>query len=65
MGRSSLRELNKVEGKEALYAGYDFAELERAIFDDNFLPIKVNQADGVDLIATSACNFYEGCSILS
>ena len=53
-------QLNQVEGKEALYAGYDFAELERAIFDDGFLPIKVNQADGVDLIATSACNFYEG-----
>lgn len=35
-------------------------EVLRAIFDPEYMPIKVNQADGVDLIATSACNFYEG-----
>lgn len=37
-------------------------ELLRAIFDSTFMSIKVNQADGVDLIETSACNFYEGVS---
>jgi len=40
--------------------GVAFPDIDRAMFDENFLPIKVNQADGVDLIATSACNFYEG-----
>lgn len=35
-------------------------DIDKAIFDPDFMNIKVNQADGVDLIATSACNFYEG-----
>ena len=35
-------------------------ELERAIFDSTYLRIKTNQADGVDLIQTSANNFYVG-----
>ncbi len=30
----------------------------RAMFDSTYLTIKVNQADGVDLITTSAGNFY-------
>lgn len=30
------------------------------IFDPTVLPKRVNQADGVDLVQTSACNFYEG-----
>ena len=30
------------------------------IFDDNVLPKRVNKADGEDLVATSACHFYEG-----
>jgi len=34
-------------------------ELMRAIFDNTYLPIKVNQADGVDVIAQSAGNFYQ------
>lgn len=29
------------------------------IFDPNVLPKRVNQADGDDLVKTSACNFYE------
>lgn len=29
------------------------------IFDPNALPKRVNQADGDDLVKTSACNFYE------
>ena len=36
------------------------AELGRVMFDSTCMKIKVNQADGVDLISTSACNFYEG-----
>ena len=30
------------------------------IFDENVLPKRVNKAKGVDLIQTSACNFYQG-----
>ena len=30
------------------------------IFDDTILPKRVNKAKGVDLIQTSACNFYQG-----
>jgi len=37
-----------------------FLELEPVIFDPQVLPMRVNQADGVDLLATSACNYYEG-----
>ena len=36
------------------------ADLKRAIFDPEYMAIKVNQADGVDLIQTSATNFYKG-----
>ena len=34
--------------------------LRRLIFDPTFLPKKVNQAEGQDLITTSATNLYEG-----
>ena len=34
--------------------------LEKVIFDPTFMPKKVNQADGEDLILTSATNLYEG-----
>lgn len=30
------------------------------IFDPDVLPKRVNQADGEDLVKTSACNYYEG-----
>ena len=52
--------------EQAKAAGNDCAcldadsELLRAIFDPDFMQIKVNQADGADVIATSANNFYEG-----
>lgn len=36
--------------------------IKRLIFDAGFLPKKVNQAEGQDLIATSATNLYEGVS---
>ncbi|MBQ9654810.1 MAG: dihydrofolate reductase [Prevotella sp.] len=35
-------------------------ELFPVIFDPDVLPKRVNQADGEDLVATSACNFYQG-----
>ena len=34
--------------------------LDRIIFDPTFMAKRVNQADGEDLILTSACNMYEG-----
>lgn len=39
-----------------------FDRLKSAIFDPSFLPKKVNKADGCDLVATSACNFYHKVS---
>ncbi len=35
-------------------------ELFPVIFDDTVMPKRVNQADGEDLIVTSAMNYYEG-----
>lgn len=37
-----------------------FDELQPVIFDPAVLPKRVNQADGEDLVLTSACNYYEG-----
>ena len=37
-------------------------ELFPVIFDPDVLPKRVNQADGDDLVQTSACNFYEEVS---
>ena len=34
--------------------------LDRILFDPGFMAKRVNQADGEDLILTSACNMYEG-----
>ena len=34
--------------------------MERVIFDPDYLPKRVNKADGEDLVLTSACNFYDG-----
>lgn len=33
--------------------------LRRLLFDKTFMPKRVNKRDGVDLVRTSACNFYE------
>ena len=39
----------------------DFCDvLFPVIFDPDVLPKRVTKADGVDLVQTSACNFYEG-----
>ena len=37
-------------------------EVFPVIFDSNVLPKRVNKADGQDLLATSACNFYQNVS---
>lgn len=37
-------------------------EILSVIFDADYLPKRVNKAEDVDLIKTSACNFYEGVS---
>lgn len=36
------------------------ATIKTVIFDPTVAPTKVNQTDGVDLLATSAMNYYEG-----
>lgn len=35
-------------------------ELLPVLFDPSVMPKRVNQADGEDLVLTSACNYYEG-----
>lgn len=35
-------------------------EIFPVIFDPTIMPKRVNQADGADLLLTSACNYYEG-----
>ncbi len=35
-------------------------ELFPVIFDPAIMPKRVNQADGEDLVLTSACNYYDG-----
>ncbi|MDE6654735.1 MAG: dipeptidyl peptidase 3 [Muribaculaceae bacterium] len=39
-------------------SGTDSQEYIKIVFDPEYLAKRVNQADGVDLIATSACNLY-------
>lgn len=53
----SLLPLTEGETVEGL-----FDRLKSAIFDPSFQPKKVNKADGCDLVATSACNFYHDVS---
>lgn len=52
--------LAKKEPAAMAFVGSDYADIERLVFDPSFLPKRVNQADGADLILTSANNFYEG-----
>ena len=57
--------LNKVESRRLpLAEGESVAHLadtlSKIIFDANYLPKRVNKADGEDLVLTSACNYYEG-----
>ena len=36
-----------------------YAEISPAIFDSSYMAKRVNQADGEDVIVTSACNYYD------
>ena len=47
-------------GSNGLPAKVRIDQLRRLIFDAGYLPKRVNQAEGQDLIATSANNMYEG-----
>ncbi len=47
--------INEAEDRDAL-----LNELLPVIFDADVMPKRVNQADGADLIKTSACNYYDG-----
>lgn len=35
-------------------------ELRRPIFDPDYMPTRVNQDSGVDVVCNSACNYYDG-----
>lgn len=57
--------LNKVESRRLPLADGESVDhladtLSKIIFDANYLPKRVNKADGEDLVLTSACNYYEG-----
>ena len=47
--------LGEDEGRDELCG-----KIRDIIFNDDMLPKRVNKADGVDLVQTSACNFYDG-----
>lgn len=55
---SFLREMLATVGENEA----DYEDLFPVIFDPEVLPKRVNKADGVDLVKTSACNFYDGVS---
>lgn len=57
--------LNKVDSRRLPLAdGETVAQLTdtlvKIIFDADYMPKRVNKTDGEDLVATSACNYYEG-----
>lgn len=57
-------------GSEKFVPGFDRAwfveqtkcseEIAEVLFNPNVMPKKINLAEGADLIATSACNYYQG-----
>ena len=57
---NQLAQLPETVMNEELQQNQAMPDLMRAMFDPTFMTIKTNQADGVDLIATSANNYYEG-----
>ena len=57
---AQINQLPETVKNEELQQNLAMPDLMRAIFDPAFMAIKTNQADGVDLIATSANNYYEG-----
>lgn len=57
---AQLSALPQEDGIGAFLLGIAHPDLERAMFDSTYMSIKTNQADGVDIIQTSANNFYVG-----
>ncbi|MDE6528665.1 MAG: dipeptidyl peptidase 3, partial [Muribaculaceae bacterium] len=57
---AQVHDLEKKEPAVLEQVGDDYEMVKRLIFDPSFLPKRVNQAEGADLILTSANNFYEG-----
>ena len=57
---AQISQLPETVKNEELQQNLAMPDLMRAIFDPAYMAIKTNQADGVDLIATSANNYYEG-----
>lgn len=61
-----LAQIEKLPNSDALKSKLDIGqsdnEVFRAMFDSAYMAVRVNQADGVDLIQTSANNFYSGLS---
>lgn len=55
----AMAQVSALPNAEKLVAGNP-EELMRVVFDSTYMAIKVNQADGVDVITTSANNFYVG-----
>lgn len=51
---------DKLPLREGETVGEMVAELFPVIFDSNVMPKRVNQSEGEDLVATSACNYYQG-----
>lgn len=51
-----------VKAKQLTVAPKKLDILEKVIFDPEFMPKRVNQAAGEDLILTSACNLYDNIS---
>ncbi len=50
----------QVESANVSVSAKDLDDICKAIFKEDFLTKRVNLAEGVDLIKTSACNYYQG-----
>lgn len=57
LGQVDVRQLPLREGETLEQFCH---EVFPVIFDENILPMRVNKADGEDLLKTSACHFYDG-----
>ena len=53
-----IEQLNEEDQRDIAFILFTNENIDKAIFDPEYMSIKVNQADGVDLITTSANNFY-------
>ena len=56
----AILQARQLPGILNMLQGYAPEELARVVFDSTYMATKVNQADGVDLVTTSANNFYDG-----